>query len=222
MTVNSRFPRLSLDKVNARVEVIDPPIKDLFGACNALKEHVFEVPPTGITTRTHQGHNHATHGGPLTRGCLYSEDGGREPLWTFTPNAANAKDRLDSYQAQYNAAPQFRRFDTTISEYYVSPLLAPGARLRGKLVYQANTKFKLHFYEQRSQETETIELLISSSPVFVDMLVPLYSGNWNALEIFAESLSFASANPSILSVYMRAIYETVNDTTPRIKGESKV
>jgi hypothetical protein len=224
---------MAIDKT---VEVLDAeiieredPIKEgwiqkAYKMASALYEGLFDATAPGDSSQAWSGHDHAQSGGPIARGCAWSEDGGNDaPLFTYEPTVAKSQARIDSLSGFSKTAGMAR--------YYGSPLFEPYiAKLKGRLCYTAiNSKFTLYFVETNGTATskKSIEVSIEleetaneSYPVWVDLPdIPLNPGKWNRLDIYGEADSYDSANAPSLKIYGIVLTEAPGLT---IYGKSKL
>lgn len=215
MGILSEFGIFSTDDIDLHSSIVDPPMRKLMRGVNALREHILDVAPVGIATRTFKGHDHADSGPPLNRGCLCCEDNGNEPMWIFKPTGANAYLRIDTALNGIGNDP-YMRTDTATMTQYVSPKLPSDGRLRGYVWYTAtNGNFKLKLVEIYGNAQVEVDLPEASDQTEVPFVFGFAPKRWNDVYWFAQADNYNAATPPELKIFAYSFFETIDATLPQ-------
>lgn len=225
MTISRIVQPLDSQLVRHETNITERWMKESMGNLNSLYESLFDTkaPLSGI--QTWSGHDHIQSGGPITRGCAWSEDGGSVPLYTYSPTASKQLGTIDSFNITKQGGGTAR--------FYGSPLFDPqNSKLGGWLCYSASSStFRVSFLEvgvtytnnpasRNFLDLEADETGDAAQVRWVELPdIPLSPGVWNRLEMYAENDTYDSTSPPVLKIY--GIYTTeAQHVTPTKKSRT--
>ena len=216
MAVSQSTEKLDSEDIGYKKKIKEGWLKKSMRMANAVYEGLFDAKANSATVQAWSGHDHVHSGGPITRGCSWSADGGTSFLFSYTPTSAKQQEKLD-----FDGYTK----DAGIARYYGSPLFSPRTTaLSGWICYSATeAKFRITFAETKGAgqlpkilQGAYLDLDVtvageSASVVWQQLpSIPMSPGIWNQLEIYAENETHDGSNNPTLLVY--GIYLTESDT----------
>lgn len=212
MTISRVVQPLDSQFVRHENNITERWLKESMGNLNSLYESLFDTKAPLASIQGWSGHDHLQSGGPITRGCAWSEDGGSVPLYTYSPTASKQFGIIDTFGITKQGGGTAR--------FYGSPLFDPlRSKLGGWLCYSASSsEFRVSFLEvgvtftNNPESTNFLDLKADESGDTAQIRwvelpdVPLSPGVWNRLEMYAENNTYDSENPPELKIY--GIYTT--------------
>lgn len=216
MAVDKAAYRLDSEVAERGDDVLEGQLQHLYSDAAAMYEALWDAIAPGDSSQAWSGHDHAKGGGPICRGVSWSEDGGEDYIYRYTPTSARQKALLDSDGTSKQAGT---------ARYFGSPLYVYGvAMLAGMICYTATgSKFRLTFAETKgsviSARTQEVELTLDETgetPLWVEMPpIPLNPGVWNQLEIYVENESHGGTSDPVLNIFGIVIVEAPGITRYR-------
>ena len=223
MAITALFKKLAFDAVEVGDNILSDFLTRAYQATNALYESATDDAAFGKSAGSQlwEGHDHGPGGGPaIQRGCLYSMDGGANPLFTLALTAKTPQDL--TYDHWYTSPGYFG----DIGRYFVSPRVqgplevwlcydCVGSEVKitpreavAALTSTARPMGSVQTYtldnSTDSAETETYQ--------WVKVQIPCFPGELNGLQITCEAEQDAT-----FQVYSVHIAEVEGVTVP-IRG----
>lgn len=243
MTIKRDFGIFDMSKVLINRFVTSDHVRKAFAGINYMYEAIGgEAVPNGGTQEV-AGHDHADQGGaPITRGCIGSWFGGRNPLFLPTPSDSMAQvDSSNSPQYQIDGNPSDALgCHRTI---YVSPgidtltrdvllpislrvlwpntAVAAGDPLYNVRLRIENMDFEVSQPWLKGKLVNRVEVDIESQDGMQELtvLVPVKGDWWNRLNFYTEALGGESPYSAQLGIYDIVMHETVADSLPQSSGQ---
>jgi len=193
------MPQLALSLVRARAEVVDDAIKALFSSVSHLYEGLFDATSPQASAQVIQGHDHTPQrgGAPLTRGLVWSENGGDAALYEWTFTLAQQSITLTNDAAVF---PSTKRSQGGVWRSYISPGFTTLGRLTGGICYEAqNSEFTLRM----TPDGDLIDLPATPAerPQWIEISARMRPESWQRFDPVIQCADFDAENPPEIKIY---------------------